>query len=66
MNLFSQREVNRIARVHNDYGMWGVNGEIAYMKKVYELTGDDTRYLRKLVKMKVIEDGYKIVNNQKD
>lgn len=65
MNLFSTRLVKQIAEVHEDFGMWGVNGEIKQIKKEYDLAGDDTRYLRKLVKLQIKENGFEINNNQK-
>ena len=52
-HIFSTNLVNRLVEVHEDFGMFGVNGEIKALKKEYDLTCDDTRYLRKLVKLEL-------------
>lgn len=52
---FSTKMVDTLVEIYVDFGMWGVNEEIKQHKKDYGLDGDDTRYLRKLVKIAIKE-----------
>lgn len=53
ITIFSTKLVDKIAEVYEDFGMWGVNEEIKALKKTHDLVGEDTRYLRKLVKLQI-------------